>query len=106
MSAFFNMGSLALGLLAMLLPLVALIRRKAGFGGAGLVHVLSLGCCAASLCFQIYEVRNRTHLDDFSAIMDTIDTISWVSALLIAITVVLNLIIWWGQYQKQNQKKR
>lgn len=90
MTAFFNLGSLVLGLGAWVLACFA-VKSKAAFAAYRL-SVCSLSLCAVSLFLQILEVNNRTNLGDFSAIADTIQSVVLASCVLIIITAVLNII--------------
>ncbi len=89
MTAFYNIGSLILGLISWLLALLAIKNRQ-----NKTAHFLSFGSfslCALSLLFQIFEVGNRVAKGDLSAVMDTIRAVMIASALLVIITVILNL---------------
>ncbi|MHC1748204.1 MAG: hypothetical protein AB9856_07430 [Cellulosilyticaceae bacterium] len=92
MSAVFNLGSLILGLISWLAPIV----------GIGLTNkdnvrlrlsVISFSACAVSLVLQIFEIKNRVFLNDFGAIMDTINAVCSESVILVIITIILNLIL-------------
>lgn len=89
LSVFHNIASLVLGLAAWAVPIAVIARAKTK--GCGF-SIVSFSACALSLVFQIFEIRNRTHLEDWSAIMDTIDTLSWVVVVLFTMTVVLNIV--------------
>lgn len=69
MSIVCNLGSLVLGLAAWGIPLCA-IGRKYRFG---ICCIGSLSCCVLSFLLQLLEVRNRVRLNDWSALMDTIE---------------------------------
>ena len=90
MTAFFNLGSLALGLGAWALACLAIISKKAF--ASYLLSVSSLSVCAVSLLFQILEISHRVDIGDFSAIADTIRSIVFASRVLIVTTVILNTV--------------
>lgn len=90
MSAILNLGSLVLGVISWLIPIVVLWQGKKRDIGVG-VLVSSSTSCAAALILQILEIRNRVHLEDWTAIMDTIDILPWVATILVIITAILNL---------------
>ena len=87
-SIFHNLASIILGLIAWALPIAYLFvgkRRDLFCGG-------SFAVCALSLLFQLREVMHRTNIRDFSAIMDTINAVNFCVAVLLAVTLALNLI--------------
>jgi len=91
MSLFLNFGSLVLGLLAWILPVVTLMRYKK------LVHstwvalsMVSLSASALSLLFQIVEITHRVKVADWSALLDTMPAVASVSAVLLFGTIILN----------------
>ncbi|WP_084170957.1 hypothetical protein [Desulfofalx alkaliphila] len=53
---------------------------------------LSFSCCAIALVLQIFEIKHRVQIEDWAAIMDTIGPLSWVSVILVVITIFLNVI--------------
>lgn len=90
MSAFFNTGSLILGLLAWIIPFIA-IKRPPKKDNWTAFSPLSFGCCGAALILQLFEIRHRVQIQDWSAILDTIGAIVWVSVILLAFTILLNI---------------
>ena len=87
MSAFFNLGSLILGLAAWVLPFLA-IRKKDRFG---LCCLGSFGCCILSLLLQLFEVKNRVNIEDWSALMDTMRAVVLAAVVMIVVMLVCNL---------------
>lgn len=87
MSAFFNLMSILLGLCAWGLPVYSIItrRHRSGFPGA------SFGLCSVSLLFQIFEIRHRIFIGDFSALDNTIHAIVLAAMVLLCITLILNI---------------
>jgi len=90
MTAFFNIGSLILGLSSWILGACAIITGKAE--NTGRLTLMSSEACALALLFQIFEIGNRVNLGDFSAIADTIRAIAIASIILISVTVIFNSI--------------
>lgn len=86
-----NVGSLALGVTAWLLPLLALtwLRRS---GGALLLAAGSLTACALSLCLVIFYLGYLTDCGDWSALMDTSRAFRLCAGVLLAGTLALNLL--------------
>ena len=87
MSTFFNLGSLILGFAAWVLPFLA-VKKKDQFG---LCCLSSFACCILSLLFQLFEVKNRVNLEDWSALMDTMHAVILASVVLVVVMVVCNL---------------
>jgi hypothetical protein len=88
-----NLGSLILGLSAWLLPVVNIIQhRKHNYWSWISLSLISLSACSFSLCFQIFEIYGRVLVEDWSALLDTMSTVAFVSAILLFVTVILNVI--------------
>ena len=88
MSAIFNLGSLILGLAAWGLPFLA-IGKKDRFS---ICCLGSFGCCILSLLLQLFEVKNRVNLEDWSALMDTVHAVVLAAVGMVVVMVVCNLI--------------
>lgn len=91
MSIVCNLGSLVLGLAAWGIPLCA-IGRKYRFG---ICCIGSLSCCVLSFLLQLLEVRNRVRLNDWSALMDTIDAVVAGAVVMIAGMLISNVFALW-----------
>ena len=86
-----NLGSLVLGLLALTLPAVNLLRRgKYGRRNWVTLSIMSISACAIALCLQILSINQRVRVADWSALMDTMNAVAFFSALLLAVTLILN----------------
>lgn len=88
----YNVGSLALGLAAWLIPLFA-IGKSDRFA---LCCIGSLSCCTISLLFQLLEVQSRVHINDWSALLDTIDAVILAAVVLVCGVIVTNLVALFG----------
>ena len=89
-SMYFNLLSIGLGLLAWAMPVIYLcIRKRREFFTCG-----GWICVAFSLYFQLREVLNRVHMRDFAAIEDTIGAVCFCAAVLVAVTLILNILSW------------
>ncbi|WP_306421063.1 hypothetical protein [Halalkalibacter sp. APA_J-10(15)] len=51
--------------------------------------VTSISACAISLCFQIFSINHLVTIEDWSALMDTL---AFVAAVLLIVTIILNVI--------------
>lgn len=88
-----NLGSLVLGLIAWVLPVVILMRSKQNGRKSWIAFsVLSLGACALSLCFQIFYSYHLVKIEDWSALMDTNGAVAFAAAVLLTITIILNAV--------------
>lgn len=88
-----TIGSLILGLIAWILPIINIIlynnyNNKKRF----IFSVISLGACAISLWFQIIYNNYLVKIEDWSALMDTTHALVVVSSVLVIVTIVLNVI--------------
>lgn len=107
MMGLFNIGSLILGVIAWSLPLVNLAQYKRhGTGNWDWVtaSIISLSACAISLCFQLVYNNHLVKISDWTALMDTADTLVVLSVTLLIVTLILNGITVMI-YRKISQKK-
>ncbi len=97
-----NLGSLVLGLIAWILPVVNLVKHdKANHRSWAVYSVTSVSACATSLYMQIFYQNFLVRLEDWSALMDTSSAVAFVSATLLVVTIVLNavsFVIYYGKY--------
>lgn len=90
---FLNIGSILLGLIAWILPIVNLMRYKNNQHKNWVVlSVMSISACAISLNFQIFYNYHLVKLEDWSAIMDITGTLVLATSVLLIFTVILNTI--------------
>lgn len=96
--------SLAFGLAAWALPVVALCRRgkNPAHGTARVLSAASLAACAVALCAQLYHVLIRVNLGDWAGLMDTIPAVVWLGTLLLIVTITLNAICAWIDRPENN----
>ncbi|MFD2925275.1 hypothetical protein [Halobacillus naozhouensis] len=88
-----NSGSLVLGIIAWILPVVSLIGDKKHIQKNWFtLSIMSISACAISLCFQIFYIYHKVSIEDWSALMDTMGAVAFVSAVLLIITILLNAI--------------
>ncbi len=83
----YNIYSLLFGLLAWFVPLFRFKKIKAKYN-----MLISFTCMGSALWFQLLEISWRVNIPDFSAVMDTIGAVVYVSVILIVGTVIMNLI--------------
>lgn len=58
----------------------------------GVLSGISISSCAISLCMQILYANHLVNIEDFTAMMDILGTVSNVSVILLIATIVLNII--------------
>jgi len=93
MISLLNLGSLVLGLIAWILPVVNLMRfKKHGNRNWVTFSVISISACAISLYFQIFYAYHLVKIEDWSALMDTMGAVAFVAAVLLIVTIILNAI--------------
>ncbi|MFY0517802.1 hypothetical protein ACOMCU_08200 [Lysinibacillus sp. UGB7] len=93
MISLLNIGSLVLGLIAWIIPVVNLMRyEKHGHSKWGGLAILSISACAISLCFQIFYNYHLVKIEDWSALMDTMGAVAFAAAILVIVTILLNAI--------------
>ncbi|WP_416728803.1 hypothetical protein [Fictibacillus sp. JL2B1089] len=85
-----NVGSLVLGLIAWILPVVNLLRKNRNSWMT--LSMISICACAISLCFQIFYTYYKVTIEDWSALMDTMYTTAFASAALLLVTITLNVM--------------
>jgi cytochrome c oxidase subunit 4 len=90
---FLNLGSLLLGLIAWILPIINLnILNKAEHKNWFVFCITSISACAISLFLQILYNNHLVNIEDWSALMDTIRTVVLASSVLLVVTLMLNVI--------------
>lgn len=88
-----NIGSLTLGLVAWILPVIniMLVRRKKHWQW-GTLMFLSLSACAIAIWFQQNYTNYLVTIQDLSALLDTTEASTRVSGVLLFVTLLLNFI--------------
>ena len=88
-----NLGSLVLGLIAWLLPIVNLMQsKKHDNRNWVLLSMMSLMACAISLSFPITYNNHLVNIEDWSALMDTSNAVASSASTLLIVTILLNAI--------------
>lgn len=86
-----NLMSIVLGLIAIGLPILVIIKHING----KLVVILSISSfifCNLSLVVQFYEINRLVNINDMSAIMDIIGALSSVVIMLVIVVSILNIV--------------
>lgn len=93
MVSFLMMGSLILGLIALILPIVNISRNKRNYNkNCAVYSIFSLSACAISISFQLIYSNYMVGIEDWSALIDTIGTSTLLSLILLIVTLILNVI--------------
>ena len=93
MSGLLNLGSLLLGLIAWIVPILAMkYPIKNAVKNCSYFIIISFSACVASLCLQLFEINHRVQIHDWSALMDTTGTLIWVAVILAVITLIINVV--------------
>lgn len=88
-----NIGSLFFGIMALVLPIVSIVKRdRYGFKRKRLYTFSSLVYCIISVYFQFLYNNYLVKIEDITALMDTTETSVVLSGILIFIVVILNFI--------------
>lgn len=88
-----NLGSFVLGLVAWILPIVnIMLYNKHDHRNWATLSIISISTCAISLCFQIFYNYHLVKIADWSALMDTMGTVTFAAVVLLIITIILNSI--------------
>ena len=88
-----NLGSLLLGLIAWILPVINLANNnKAEHKNWVVISISSVSTCAIALYMQILYGNHLVKIEDWSALMDTSHGVALVSAIFLVVTITLNAI--------------
>lgn len=96
------LASLLFGLIAWIIPIINLLyRNKVKHNNMGFYYILSLSACSISLYIQILFSNYFVQKEDWSALMDTTNSMEFASSVLLVVTITLNIITL-NVYQKIN----
>ncbi|AIF42873.1 hypothetical protein [Virgibacillus sp. SK37] len=95
MMGLLNVGSLILGIVAWVLPVISLLSYDKTKVKKRLVFsILSITACALALCFQLIYNYHLVKIQDWAALLDTTGAVVFASVVLLSITVLLNAIVY------------
>lgn len=86
-----TIGSLVLGLIAWILPVVNIFRSHNNNNWA-VLSMLSISACVISLYFQLLYNNYLVKIEDWSALMDTSGGVVVAGSVLLVITLLLNIM--------------
>lgn len=88
-----NIGSLVLGVIALLLPISSLLNTNKQLRNYRLIiSSLSLSACAISISFQLFYNHHLVEIEDWSALMDTTSSSVLAVTFLLISTILLNAL--------------
>lgn len=87
-------GSLVLGIVAWILPLLNLSRAQANVKRWITYSFLSFICCGMAILFQLIVQNLFVEIEDFTALMDITGTSVLAASVLFLVTIVLNMFAW------------
>lgn len=82
-----NLGSFVIGLLAWTLPILNLVNHHKRWV---IVSLASMSACIVSICFQLLYNDYLVRIEDWSALMDTSQSVILLSFILATGTIFLN----------------
>lgn len=88
----FNLGSILLGVLALVFPMLALALRHKNNLSTALTHA-SYFAALITLLFQIIYQNHLAEIGDFGAIRDTSDSLAWVSVQFVIAVCAVHVIV-------------
>lgn len=92
-ASWLNIGSLVFGLISWVLPIVYLTKsKKQKYSNWAFSSFISISACAISICLQIFYQNYLVRIEDWSAIMDTMGSVAFISTVLLIVTISLNII--------------
>ncbi|WP_431803633.1 hypothetical protein [Halobacillus andaensis] len=89
MAGYLNIGSLLLGLIAWILPVVTLLSSHCSKKWVAF-SMMSFSACAIALFFQILYSYHLVKIEDWSALMDITGAVAFAAAVLLVATILLN----------------
>lgn len=98
-SMIFNLVSIACGLVAILLPIIAVVKAKP----APWLSAFSFAFCAFALLAQILDYDYRVSVEDFSGLLDISGATRTVSVLLVAAVLFFQFLAQLAVRRKQNR---
>lgn len=88
------MLSLALGLIAWAIPLLSVAGRQFPWlrSRPEALTIASFSACALALVVTLFDLRHWIALGDWPSIDDVYSSMPWVGVILVAVTIVLNIM--------------
>jgi|GEM_PF-3422554 len=88
-----NLFSIILGLVALISSFVNLLGYKKQKSKKWFAFsIISLSACSIAICLQIFYIYILVKNEDFASLMDIVGTMTFVSAMLVSVTILLNVV--------------
>ncbi|ASF38975.1 hypothetical protein CEH05_07560 [Halobacillus halophilus] len=85
-----NIGSLVLGLVAWIIPIVNLALGKKQMNKKWIaLTIISFSACAIAICLQIFYNLHLVNIEDWSALLE-MHGVAVISTVLVIVTILLN----------------
>ena len=102
MISFLMLGSLVLGLIAWILPIMNIGRYRMNYNKNWAIYsIVSISACAIAISLQVIYSNHIVQKGDWSALMDTSGTSTLLSIILLISTLMLNGISLGMHYAKK-----
>ncbi|KIL50802.1 hypothetical protein KP77_14220 [Jeotgalibacillus alimentarius] len=93
MYGWLNIGSLVLGLIAWIIPVVLLAKHdKKSLQSWALFSIASISACVIAVLFQILYNDYLIRIEAWVSLMDTTRAVVVLSSILAGVTIILNVI--------------
>ncbi|MFS0752121.1 hypothetical protein [Oceanobacillus sp. 1P07AA] len=89
--AILNIASVLLGIIALILPVINLLSTHKHKLKKNILMLVSLSACSIAICFQLFYQNHLVRIQDWSALMDVSGSTVLISAILVGLTVTLNV---------------
>ena len=88
-----HLFSIILGLVALIAPFFNLLGYKKQKSKKWFAFsMISFSACAIAICLQIFYGYILVKNEDFASLMDIMGTVAFVSAILVSVTILLNVV--------------
>lgn len=88
-----NLASFILGCITLILPIINLAYKEKNKNSNWLTpSILSISACTISIYLQMIYNNYLVKIEDWSALLDITNSVTYISGVLISVTLILNLI--------------
>ncbi|WP_433594942.1 hypothetical protein [Lysinibacillus xylanilyticus] len=88
-----HLFSIILGLVALIAPIFNLLGYKKQKSKKWFAFsIISFSACAIAICLQIFYSYILVENGELASLMDTVGTIAYVSAILVSVPILLNVV--------------
>ena len=88
-----NVGSLILGLVAWIIPIISIMKDKKRENMTWFaLSIISFSACTVAICLQVFYNLHLVKIEDWSALMDTMRGVAVAATVLTIVTILLNTL--------------